>query len=520
MAKRRLKSKTPVKSAGRWRRVRQTVQVLALLLFLYLLVGTRQEGNTFLPHDLFFRLDPLAGISAMIAGREWIAPLALGGVTLLLAFAVGRAWCGWICPLGTILDWTPARRPHRNRFDIPSYWRYVKHFLLFAILLAAILGSMTLLVLEPVTMLFRTISSVVLPAFSFLVTTAETWLYNIKLLQPALEWFDALVRGSLLTEQPFFWPNLVIAVVFGGVLALNAVRPRFWCRYLCPLGAFLGLASRIAYVRYSLNEAKCTTCQRCALLCPTGAIDPNSGFAVSPAECTLCLDCVGVCPTKAISFQGQLGLAAPQPHDPSRRQFFASIGAAVVGAVLLRIVPVLRRTEPSLIRPPGTSEEQLLGGCIRCGECIRVCPTGGLQPSLSGAAWEGLWTPTLISRLGCCDYSCNSCGQVCPTGVIPNLSLSEKRQKVLGAAFIDEERCIPWADGLDCIVCEEMCPVPQKAIQLEEEMVTNSHGETTTVLRPTVTQDLCIGCGICEEQCPLDGEAAIRVKPVGNTNLF
>jgi len=519
VAKRKLKSKSPVKAAGRWRRIRQAAQVLALLLFLYLLVGTQQEGNTFLPHDLFFRLDPLAGISAMVASRKWLAPLALGGVTLLLAFAVGRAWCGWLCPLGTILDWTPARRPRRNRLDIPSYWRQVKYLILFTVLLAAILGSMTLLVLDPITLLFRTIASVFLPALNFIITTAETWLYHVGFLQPAIEWFDRLIRGSLLTEQPFFWPNLVVALVFGGVLALNAVRPRFWCRYLCPLGALLGLVSRSAYVRYSVDEAGCTACQRCALSCPMGAIDPNRKFAVSPAECTLCLDCLAACPTEAISFRGQLGLVARQQHDPSRRQFFASIGAAVAGAVLLRLVPVLRRANPSLIRPPGTSEEQLLSGCIRCGECIKVCPTGGLQPGLFAAGWEGLWTPTLIPRVGYCDYSCNSCGQVCPTGVIPNLSLSEKRQKVLGVAYIDQERCIPWADGLDCIVCEEMCPIPQKAIKLEEKMLTNSHGETTTVLRPIVEQDLCIGCGICEQQCPLDGEAAIRVYPAGNINL-
>ena len=518
MAKDNLKSESPVKTTGRWRHVRQAVQVLALLLFLYLLVGTQREGNTFLPHDLFFRLDPLAGISAMVASRKWLGSLALGGVTLLLAFAVGRAWCGWLCPLGTILDWTPARRPS-NQLDMSSNWRHAKHLILFTILLAAILGSMTLLVLDPITMLFRTIATVFLPAFNSIVTTAETWLYHIGFLRPAIEWFDSLLRGSLLTDQPFFWPNLAVALVFAGVLALNAIRRRFWCRYLCPLGALLGLVSRVARVRYSVDEARCTACQRCALLCPTGAIDPNRKFAVSPAECTLCLDCMEACPTEAISFQGQLGLAARQHYDPSRRQFFASIGAAVAGAMLLRIVPALRKASPSLIRPPGTSEEQLLSRCIRCGECVKVCPTGGLQPSLSATGWEGLWTPTLIPRLGFCDYSCNSCGQVCPTGVIPNLSLSDKRQKVLGVASIDQKRCIPWADGLDCIVCEEMCPIPHKAIHLEEQMVANSHGETTTVLLPTVIPDLCIGCGICEQQCPLDGEAAIRVYHAGNINL-
>lgn len=532
------KNKNTVKSYRRWRRARQVVQILALLLFLYLLLGTTQEGATFLPQNLFFRLDPLAGISAMFAGRSWIAPLALGGIiTLFLTLVLGRVWCGWLCPLGTLLDWTPSRRPRRERLDIPSCWRQVKHVVLFTILLAALLGSLTLLIADPITLLFRTITSVVLPAVSFLVTTAETWLYQIGPLQPAVEWFDGLVRGWLITGQPFFWPNLLLVLPFVGILALNAIRPRFWCRYLCPLGALLALVSRIPLLRHSVDEAKCTACQRCAVSCPTGAIDPERKFAARTADCTMCLDCADTCPTGAISFQWQRGLPAPQRYEPSRRHFFASVGAAVLGATLLRVATAFRGTNPLLLRPPGTTDEQLLSKCIRCGECIKVCPTGGLQPSFSTAGGLGLWTPVLIPRLGYCDYSCNSCGQVCPTGAIPKLSLEEKRQKVLGVAVIggvasideqgqkvqradsvDEQRCIPWAEGLDCIVCEEMCPVPHKAIELTEELVVNKYGEETTVLLPRVVADLCTGCGICEYQCPLEGESAIRIRTVDDFN--
>lgn len=312
-----LKSKKLVRSSRIWRWARQAVQVLTLLLFLYLLLGTRQEGTTFLAGDLFFRIDPLAGITTMVAGRNWVATLAWGGVTLLLTVVLGRVWCGWICPLGTILDWTPARRPRPNRLDIPAYWRQVKHLILFTTLLAAILGNLTLLILDPITLLFRTIANAVLPAFSFLVTAAETWLYQIGPLRPAIVWFDDLVRGSLLTEQPFYWPSLLLGLVFVGVLALNAIRPRSWCRYLCPLGSLLGLVAKITWVRYVVDEAKCNACQRCALSCPTGAIDPEQKFAASTVECTVCLDCVEICPTRAITFHGQWGLARGHRHDPA-----------------------------------------------------------------------------------------------------------------------------------------------------------------------------------------------------------
>jgi len=495
-----------------WRRVRQVIQVATLLLFLYLLLGTRQGRVTLLPQDLFFRLDPLAGLAAMLAGRRWIAAMALGFLTLLLTAALGRVWCGWLCPLGTLLDWTRLKRPTAGDADPNNRWRQAKYYLLFTTLFAALLGSLTLLVLDPLTLLFRTVSVAALPALNGLVTAAEKALYRFGPLQAPLETFDRLVRGWLLAqEQPFFQQNLVLALVLASVLALNAIRPRFWCRYLCPLGALLALVSQVSWLRHRVDEVACTACQRCVRACPTGTIDPERGFAADAAECTLCLDCQVSCPTKAISFRGQWGLAGWRDYDPSRRQMLASVGAAVAGVGLLSVAPAARRDDPHLIRPPGARENDLLSKCIRCGECLKVCPTSGLQPSLLDAGWEGLWTPVLVSRLGYCDYSCHSCGQICPTGAIPVLSLEEKRGIVIGHAYIDENRCIPWADGRDCIVCEEMCPLPDKAIRLEEQTVVNGAGETVTVHRPHVIRERCIGCGICEYQCPLNGRAAIRV---------
>jgi polyferredoxin len=504
------KEKTFVNSR-KWRRWRTAVQVLALLLFLYLLLGTLQGSTPILPHDLYFRLDPLAGMSAMIASRSWIAPMTLGAIVLLLAVVVGRAWCSWLCPLGTILDWVPARRPRREKLDIPLFWRQGKYLLFLTILLAAMLGSLTLLVLDPITLLFRTFSSVILPVLDLMIEVAETWLYRVGLFQPAVAWFDSLFRGILLTEQPFFLSNLLLLVLFAGVLGLNAIRPRFWCRYLCPLGGLLGLLSGVALIRYKVNNEKCISCWRCAIICPTGSIDPAQKFAANAAECTTCLDCVDTCPTKAISFSAQSGSVTLQHYDQTRRHLLTSLAGAAVGAVILGVVPYLTKAEPRLIRPPGTSEEQLLKYCIRCGECAKICPTGVIQPSVSVGDWEGLWTPRLITRLGYCDYSCNSCGQVCPTGALTKLSLDDKRLVPIGVARIDRTRCIPWAEGRQCIVCEEMCPVPQKAIWLHGGG--RGRGRIAGVLHPEVIPDLCIGCGICEYQCPVEGEAAIKVWP-------
>ncbi len=491
----RLKGTT--KTFRGWRRLRQAVQLLALLLFVYLLWETSGQSDTLLPHDLFFRLDPLAAIPAMVASRSWIAPLALAGVTLILTLAVGRAWCGWICPLGTLLDWTPARRPRWKEPDIPSYWRQGKYFLLFTVLLAALFGSLTLVILDPITVVFRTVGSVVLPALG--VGEAS--------------------EGSLLAEQSFFVPNLLIASLFAGILTLNAIRSRFWCRYLCPLGGLLALVSNAAQIRHRVDEGKCQPCRLCTLDCPTGAIDPDEGFAARAAECTTCLDCVDTCPRGAVSFGMGWGLPALAPQDPSRRRFLLSLGAAAIGAALLWAFPAAYKGASRTIRPPGATEEELLSQCIRCGECVKVCPTGGLQPSYSAGRWDELWTPVLLLRRGYCDYSCNACGQVCPTQAIPKLSLGEKQRTVIGVAEIDRERCIAWGAGRHhhCeLHCAELCPMPEGAIRVSGRGGHGFGARADSRGEPDVVPELCTGCGICEYVCPVDGEGAIRVLPMSS----
>jgi len=498
-----------------WRRLRQISQLLALLLFLYLLLDIRLGNEGWLPHDLFFRLNPLVGMATMLAARQWILPLALGAATLALTLILGRAWCGWICPLGTILDWTRLPRRFRRPSALPAQWRQAKYLVLFAVLFSALLGSLTFLVLDPITLLFRTIASAVLPATYSVVTWAETFLYRFEPLQTPLEHVDGFLRDTVIPlDQSFYLPSLLVLAVFLGVLILNAVRPRFWCRYLCPLGGLLSLVSRVSLVRHKVDSDTCIACRRCTEACSLEAIGPSETFVADTAECTLCLDCREVCPTRAVSFGTGSPPANRVPGGIPRRTALASMAAIGLGVGLLRLAPVLGTSEPPSIRPPGASEPGLRDKCIRCGQCINVCPTGALQAGVLSAGYDGLWTPVLIPRHGYCDFACRRCGEVCPTGAIPLLSMEEKRQAVIGKAEIDTQRCIPWANGQNCIVCQEMCPLTEKAIELQETSVNNSEGYETMLLLPEVIEERCIGCGICEHQCPLRGESAIRVRPV------
>ena len=143
------------------------------------------------------------------------------------------------------------------------------------------------------------------------------------------------------------------------------------------------------------------------------------------------------------------------------------------------------------IRPPGTvAEEEFLERCIKCDQCINVCPTNVLQPStLAEGGLEGLWTPVMDFKTGFCQLNCTLCSEVCPTGAIQKISLAEKLGLGeyeeqgpirLGTAFFNQGRCLPWAMETPCVVCEEVCPASPKAIGTYEETITRWDGTKVT----------------------------------------
>jgi MauM/NapG family ferredoxin protein len=504
------------------RRIRQAVQILAFALYIFLFFAALQRGSLFHWADLFFRLDPLTALAAMLADRAWISRLGWALLIVGLTVLVGRVWCGWLCPLGTLLEWVRfpsaqrrrakerrflAKHPEAEQSGQKTRLRAIKNILLLLILAMALFGNLTLLWLDPITLLTRTLTTAILPGLNYAVSAAERSLYLVPFLSPAVDWIEGGLRGIVLpVEQPVFFQNILIASLFFGILALNALADRFWCRYLCPLGALLGLLSKVALLRPVIGSA-CVNCAKCARVCRLEAIETQPSYEIAPAECTVCLDCLAACPTNGMSFAWHWRPAPWRKTDPTRRQVLTTLTAGAAGVALLQTGVQARQPDPHLLRPPGVEdEEQFLSLCLRCSLCMNVCPTTGLQPALLEAGLEGFWTPHLVPRLGYCDYGCNACGQVCPSKAIPQLALEDKRQAVLGLAAVDRNRCLPWAYNTPCIVCEEMCPVPDKAVKLQREQV----GEIE-LQKPYIVADLCIGCGICEQHCPLAGEAAIRV---------
>jgi len=502
------------------RKIRVITQIASFVFFLYLFVQAVYLGDSSLPSDLFYKLDPLIAASAMIAGRALKAGFLYAILNIAAAIVFGRVWCGWMCPFGSVLEWLS---PNQQTSKVSDQWRTVKFLLFIVIITAAVFGNQTLTILDPISILTRSMTTVIWPGLRYLIYELEGLLYRFEVFWPALDFInEKLVLPLFLGIESVFIAAVPIFVFLLVIIGLNWISERFWCRYLCPLGGMLGLTARLSVFRRNVNE-NCIDCGKCVAECPTGTIDKEKGYISDPAECIVCFDCAAVCPSEAITFPSDLGgwkTNERKDYDPSRRQILTAMSGTLAGIALAGIEPIQRREPDRLIRPPGGRLTDFSAVCMRCGECVRVCPTQGLQPSLLEGGWQNLFTPRLVPRLGYCSYNCDACLRTCPTGAIPPLSKDEKQKVKIGIASINTDRCLPWAYDTMCSVCEEMCPLPEKAITLEPIEVSSANGQRQTIFRPRVNRDLCIGCGICEYHCPVGGEAAIQVKTLPNTDNF
>jgi polyferredoxin/Pyruvate/2-oxoacid:ferredoxin oxidoreductase delta subunit len=500
------------------RTVRRISQASFLALFLVLLVKTDYGGTNELayPVKIFLDADLLVFATSLLSAHKLPAALFLALIFLPVTLLFGRAFCGWVCPFGTLhhavsFAGAPsvAERGIKTR---GSRWKYLT-LLFFAG--AALFGLQAAGILDPISFLIRSMSLSILPAVNAMLRGLLDWGYALPS-RPVSDLFDGaytFLRAHFLSFHPSkYGQAFLFFLLFTGILALNRYRTRFFCRFVCPLGGLLGLLSRLGLLRLSMNE-KCTRCMKCRDACAGGA-NPHTEDGWSPSECVTCFNCSAACPEGALSWKFAVARGTRDRVDAGRRSVLAAASFGAASAFVLRTTPASKLPDPLLVRPPGSRrEDDFLSRCVRCGECMKVCVTGGLQPTLLEAGFEGIWTPLLVSRIGYCEYNCTLCGQVCPTSAIRKLPGEEKRKTVIGLAFVDPGRCIPFAQGTPCIVCEEHCPTPKKAIVFREQP--GKGGAPVKI--PVVDTELCIGCGICENKCPVVDLAGIRVTSVGET---
>jgi polyferredoxin len=501
--------------------VRRFSQALFLLLFLWLFLQTESTGADELgyPVKIFLEADPLIYITTVLSTREFYSPFLLVLLFTLATVLLGRVFCGWICPLGTLHNMVGSLKKRRDGAK-PFNLYYLKYIILIILVISSLLTLQLSGILDPLALLVRSLSLAVYPMFHYAAVSVFDTLYSWQapVMTNASEFIYGIFKKTLLSfHQPYFNQAVVTGLIFFGVLALNLLERRFWCKFLCPLGALLGLFSRYAVLNRTVSEG-CDGCGACNRGCQGGAA-PDKKEKRLKSECLVCMNCDDRCPQNAVRF-GFSGKPAGMSLDIGKRRVVGSILAGLVAVPLLRISPLKKAgaSAPQLIRPPGSLEEkEFLRRCIKCGACMKACITGGLQPTLLEADLEGIWSPLLVPRIGYCEYRCTLCGQVCPTGAIQRLSVEEKATIRIGVAMIDKGRCLPFAHTMSCIVCEEVCPTPKKAIWFEEVPVRNRDGKELLLKQPHVDLELCIGCGVCEAKCPVPGQPAIAVTSVGES---
>ena len=495
--------------------IRRASQTFFLLLFTYILWSTTYPLKGILPPETFFKINPLVMLITSLSERTALGGGILYAVIMLIAACIaGRFFCGWICPLGTSIDIAHLiRKTPRTSDAVNAAVRLPKFFILAIIALCAIAGVQVAWVLDPMAIMARFISLNFIPGAILLVNALFVALIKAtNFYGPLYDFYRSLTSGSLGIRVYFFAHSFSILLFFLAIVGSSLILARLWCRAVCPLGGMYAVCAPLSKLRRRV--CACSGCGICNARCRMGAIREDLSYR--RGECILCLDCVYDCPEHATHFAWGSRAApaagtAGADNDAggiSRAQFMSLVLASLLAAgfgSLKKIMPAPRR----VIRPPASlPEDEFLNRCVRCGNCMKVCITNGLQPALLQTGIGGLWTPHLVPEIGYCEYDCTLCGNTCPTGAIRRLSVREKRSTVLGTAVIDRALCIPWKQEKDCIVCEEHCPVPEKAIKLFKDELSGS-----PVLKPYVDTRLCVGCGICQNKCPLRPARAVRVTP-------
>ena len=487
-------------------------QLFFLMLFLILFVQTEYRGHDEINAavNTFFRVDPLVLISCLLATKTWIWMLFPALLMVVATLLLGRFFCGWICPLGTILDLVTSRIA--KSAPLKALKGNTKYWLLLPLLSSSLFNLNLSGLLDPIAMLLRGLSFFFYPMLGLAARSGWVGLYHtIGERRDTVAPVYNLIRDNLLPFRDTIYPlALFSALLLLGIIALERFETRNWCRNLCPLGTLLGWLGRFSLFN-RVPTGLCGDCGRCRELCPTGF---DRDFLMKE-ECIICMECSKGCPHDRISFRLSLKHKGIGPLLPERRVLLGGMAGGLLLALPARFRPPEKGSR--LLRPPGVrSEDDFVQKCVRCGECMKVCLKNALYPATYQAGFEGIYTPHVIPRLGYCEYNCTLCGQVCPTGARPRLPVESKRREVIGKAVFDKNHCLPYARKIDCIVCEEHCPIPEKAIRSREVQITGLDGVVKTIKEPYLVEEICNGCGICENVCPLETKAGIEVFAVNS----
>ncbi|BBB90177.1 MAG TPA: 4Fe-4S binding protein [Methylomusa anaerophila] len=442
--------------AGQLRFWQFTLPAALFILSVYMILRLEYPLAGFTEWLLWIsRLDPLllfaySGASHAIPHWVWL-PVAV----LLITALAGRIYCGWICPVGGLLGLLPnltryfPRRGVRAGLagrGILNFLAKLKYWWLLLVVALLFAGNSILLIFTPSALLSHEIMRLYFQQIPWLL-------------------FAALGLGLV-----FF--------------------PRFWCVYVCPSGILMAAVACIRPAKLRI-AAGCVDCGLCHNVCPVKTGKEKQGAA--GGECLVCAACWSVCPVSAVTWKQ----ISPRTEGAGQsRRDFITVGIGIIGAGFLSFFASglfgRSRAAAQVLRPPGAlPENDFLATCTRCGRCTKVCPSAALVPMPFASGLITFETPRFVPRKGRCEL-CMLCPKVCPSGALKDVAVADVK---IGTAAIDKKTCLAWAQGKLCLVCAEQCPV--HAVVMDEAK------------RPAIDAGKCVGCGACENSCPLEDPAVV-----------
>jgi ferredoxin-type protein NapF len=344
-----------------------------------------------------------------------------------------------------------------------------------------------------------------------------------------------------------FWVQSILGLVFS---VLSLVRNRWFCRYVCPVGLLLDAVSGVKLPTRIWWKGCPPIGNYIVWLTIAGAIlgyplflwmDPlalfNNAFSVFASRSVLSvilslsgivillltaltsgdLWCARICPLGATQDLLQSAgsfcknfrkldrkdahmTIAPEGALPGTRRKFIVIAAGLGFSFWAQKIGQARSNNAPL-RPPGATKEHVFTGlCLRCGNCIRACPSKIIHPDTGQSGILGFLSPVIRYRTDYCNEKCNACTKVCPSRALQPLNLEQKQKYIIGTAQLDRALCLSGIS--DCRDCVNACFFDAIKVKWDSEAYESY---------PVVDPLKCNGCGACEVRCPTGIIRAIKV---------